>query len=352
MPRSSATRDHVDGVEVLLGLAVEARRAGPRRPAGGRRARRSCRATRPRRGRPSWTPRAPSRGGRACAPAAGTGPSTSRSSAAIDGTLTADVTVPPVSAATTCSAAWKPARSVASLVLAPRWGVTITLSRPNSGDSVTGSVMKTSSAAPPTLPLSSAATRSVFDDQRAAGDVEDADAVLHLRERLGVEPALGLGGLGQVDGDEVGLGVDVVGGLGLGHAELLVALGADERVEGDDVHAEALRALGDELADAAEAEDAERLVEQLGARELAALPLACAQALVRLRDVAGEREQQRERVLGRRHDVRLRRVGDDDPALGGGRDVDVVDADAGAADGLEVGRLARGRRRSAWRRCG
>jgi hypothetical protein len=43
-------------------------------------------------------------------------------------------------------------------------------------------------------------------------------------------------------------------------AELLVALGADERVEGDDAHAEALCALGDELADAAEAEHAERLV--------------------------------------------------------------------------------------------
>ena len=53
---------------------------------------------------------------------------------------------------------------------------------------------------------------------------------------------------------------------------------------------------------------------------------------VRLRDVAREREQQRHRVLGGGDDVRLRRVGDDDAALGRGRDVDVVDADAGAAD--------------------
>jgi hypothetical protein len=92
----------------------------------------------------------------------------------------------------------------------------------------------------------------------------------------------------------------------------------------------------DELADAAEAEDPERLVEQLDAGELRALPFAGGQARVGLRDVAGEREQQRHRVLGGGDDVGLRRVGDDDPPLGGGLHVDVVDADAGAADGLQL----------------
>ena len=118
-------------------------------------------------------------------------------------------------------------------------------------------------------------------------------------------------------------------------AELAVALGADERVEGDDAHAEALRALGDELADAAEAEDAERLVHELDAASTSSAPSGPAiERGVRLRDVAGEREQQRERVLGGGDDVGLRRVGDDDAALGRGGDVDVVDADAGAADRL------------------
>ncbi len=82
------------------------------------------------------------------------------SSAATAGTLTALETTPPVSAATTCSAAWKPARSVASAVEAPRCGVTMTLGRPKSGCSVIGSVRKTSRAAPPTLPESRAASRS------------------------------------------------------------------------------------------------------------------------------------------------------------------------------------------------
>jgi hypothetical protein len=43
-------------------------------------------------------------------------------------------------------------------------------------------------------------------------------------------------------------------------------------------------------------------------------------------------------VFGRRDRVAERRVHDDDAAARGGRDIDIVDADAGAADDLEVGR--------------
>ncbi len=41
-------------------------------------------------------------------------------------------------------------------------------------------------------------------------------------------------------------------------------------------------------------------------------------------------------MLGGGHDVGLGRVGDDDPAAGGSRDVDVVDADAGAPDHAQL----------------
>ncbi len=176
----------------------------------------------------------------------------------------------------------------------------------------------------------------LVDQQLAAGAVDDPHAVAHLRERLGVQPAARLGRLRQVDGDEVGLAVDVAARLGLLDAELAEALGGDERVEGEHAHAEALGAGGDELADAAEAEDAERLLVDLDAAELRALPLAGGEAGVRLRDVARQRQHQRDGVLRGGDDVRLRRVGDDDPALGGRLDVDVVDPDAGAADDLEV----------------
>ena len=66
-------------------------------------------------------------------------------------------------------------------------------------------------------------------------------------------------------------------------------------------------------------------------------------------DVARQRQQQRERVLGGGDDVRLGRVADDDARRRRGVDVDVVDADARAADHAQPGRRRdQRRRRRAW----
>ena len=97
------------------------------------------------------------------------------------------------------------------------------------------------------------------------------------------------------------------------------------------------RPVGDELADAAEADDAERLVGELDALPPAALPPAGDERRVGLRDVAGLGQQQRHRVLGGRDDVALRGVDDHHAAPGGGVDVDVVEPDAGPADDDQVG---------------
>ena len=56
------------------------------------------------------------------------------------------------------------------------------------------------------------------------------------------------------------------------HAELAGAIGAHERVVRDEPHAERVRTLRDEHADAAEADDAERLAVQLDAFPLRAVP--------------------------------------------------------------------------------
>ena len=65
---------------------------------------------------------------------------------------------------------------------------------------------------------------------------------------------------------------------------------------------------------------------------------------MRLRHVPREREQQRDRMLGRGVDGRLRGVRDDDPAPRRGVDVDVVDADSRAPDDLEPARALDERR--------
>ena len=117
----------------------------------------------------------------------------------------------------------------------------------------------------------------LVDDERPAGHVQHADAVLALCERLGVEPPLGFGRLRQVQRQEVGDRVDGVRGLRLLDPELAVALGADIWIEGDDPHSEAAGPLGHELPNPAEPQDAEGLLEQLHPRELRAFPLAAGQ---------------------------------------------------------------------------
>jgi hypothetical protein len=121
---------------------------------------------------------------------------------------------------------------------------------------------------------------------------------------------------------------------------LAEALGSNEGVVGSNPHLEAARAPGDLLADPPEPDQAERLVGELEPGEARTLPAAGREHAVGLRDPAGEREQEREGVLRGGDDRGLRRVGDDDAALRGRRQVDVVHADACAADHLEpVGAL-------------
>ena len=118
-------------------------------------------------------------------------------------------------------------------------------------------------------------------------------------------------------------------------AEPLGDLRAEVRVVGDDGHREALRAPGDLGADPPESDDAERLAVHLRPEEALALPLAAAEVGVGLRELPGDGEEERHRVLGRGDRVAARRVHADDPAPRGRLHVDVVEPDPGAPDHLE-----------------
>ena len=118
-------------------------------------------------------------------------------------------------------------------------------------------------------------------------------------------------------------------------AEVAEAVCPHERVVRDDRHPEPERAACDLLADPPEADDAERLPGDLDAAPTGALPPAVLERGVCLGDVPREREDQADRLLGRRDDRRLRRVRDDDPAARRGGDVHVVDPDPRAADHLQ-----------------
>ena len=152
-----------------------------------------------------------------------------------------------------------------------------------------------------------------FVDQPAARAIDDAHAGLGLCQRLAAEDAARLVGQRRVERDEVGAGEQFVQ-FGLLHAELDRALGRQEWIVGGDLHLEAVGAVGDDRADIAAADQAQRLAGQLDAHEAVLFPLARLGRLVGLGNLAGEREQHRDRMLGGGDRIAERRVHDDDSA--------------------------------------
>ncbi len=134
--------------------------------------------------------------------------------------------------------------------------------------------------------------------------------------------------------DEIGAGEQLVERDPL-DPELDRPFGRQERVIGDDLHFQAQGTPGDDRANIAAADDAERLAEQLDPHKARLFPFPRLGRTVGRRDLAGQREHHRDRVLGGGNRIAIRRVHDDDAALGRGRDIDVVDADSGPADYLE-----------------
>ena len=115
------------------------------------------------------------------------------------------------------------------------------------------------------------------------------------------------------------------------HVELLGAIRRHRGVVGDNLHLQALGALGDLGTDVAQPDQAQHLAPDLDAGELGTRPLAALDGSVGLGDVAGQSEEEADRVLGRRDDVAAWRVDDQDALGRGRRHVDVVDSDASPA---------------------
>ena len=274
------------------------------------------------------------------------GPSTSRSSAPTVGMLTAFVTSPPSSAAATCSATITPARSCASSVEAARCGVTTTFGavEQRAGVRLLRRRRRSRRRRPCPTRAPRPARPSTSSSPRAALTMRTPSRIFAIAAASIAPRVSSFSGRCSV---RKSARASTSSNVALSTPSSRNRSADDERVVGDDLHLQPERAPRDLLADPAEAEHAERLVGELDPAPLRALPAALDERRVRLRDVARERDQQADRVLGRRDDVRLRRVRDDDPAPGRGVDVDVVDADPGAADHLQARARARSGRRSA-----
>ena len=184
--------------------------------------------------------------------------------------------------------------------------------------------------------------------ERVARRVDDDDARLHHRNRVGVDHALRGIERRHVDGDEIAVLVDVLDVLAVLHrtAQVPGRVNREVGVEAADLHAEADRRVRDLLSDRAEADDAElfahdfraskgllrllgRLVDR-GIRNVLLDPVDAAD------DVAARQEHARDHELLDAVRIRARGVENDNALLGILRMRDVVDARARTRHGEQV----------------
>ncbi len=116
------------------------------------------------------------------------------------------------------------------------------------------------------------------------------------------------------------------------------AIGRQEGIVGDHLHPEPVRAVGDDRTDIARADKAQSLGGQLDPHEAVLFPFARLGRGVGFGQLAGERKEHRDGMFGGSDRIAERRVHDDHPLGRCGGDIDIVDADPGAADDLQIGR--------------
>jgi hypothetical protein len=139
----------------------------------------------------------------------------------------------------------------------------------------------------------------------------------------------------RVQTDEIGAGQKLVEGHLLDpqfRGPVLAQVG----VEGDDPHFQPLGPVGDHRSDIAAADDAQHLARDLDPHEAGFFPLPGMGRGIGQGNVAGQGQQHGDGVLRRGDGIAERRVHHHD-ALGRGRvQIDIVDADPGTADDLQI----------------
>ena len=223
-------------------------------------------------------------------------------------------------------------------------GVRITFGASSSGlSSGSGSISVTSSAAPAMCPECSAATSASSSTRPPRPMLMTSEPGCEQGELAGADHVARLGRQRDVQRQDVGTPEQLV------EPEQLDTVGrAGVRVVRHDLQAERARLLRHAAADAAVADESERALRQPRDRlRRGDAGAAAPHGGVEREQLARERQQQRDRVVGDLLVAVLGHVADGDPELLRHVDVDVVEPDAVAHDGtagfepLEVGTVER-----------
>ena len=175
----------------------------------------------------------------------------------------------------------------------------------------------------------------IFVDQTAAGTVDDAYTCLGLFQVLTRQDVAGLVGQWHVQGDEIS-SLQQVFEFDLFDLHGLGLVFAQERIVGDDLHLQSTGALAYDATDVARADHAQRFTGQLDAHELGFLPLAGMGRAGGLWDLTRDGKHHCNRMFSGGDHVAERRIHHNHAFLRRCILVDVVGADPGAADDLEI----------------
>ena len=172
-------------------------------------------------------------------------------------------------------------------------------------------------------------------DDAAARALDQIGGRFHGGEFLAPDQSHGFLAARRVDSHEI------AGGEQLLETSRLVAVVGDhvvghEGIMDHDLQRQPAAARGDDAPDGAVADDADRLAGDLSAGVLGAVPLALAYRSVGGGEVPRHAEDVRDRELSGGGRVSVRRIEHDKTELGRPGDIDVVDADAGAADDAQL----------------
>ena len=198
--------------------------------------------------------------------------------------------------------------------------------------------MNTSSPAAATLPESSAAIRSssTMISPRAQFTMRTPGFIFANAAAFNMPRVCSVTGMWTRD--EIRIAINGVQLSGEFHAERLRAGLGEKRIIAYDPHPEGEGALGHFRPDAAHAEDAERFAGEFHALKLFPIPFARRHGGVGLGKFARETQDHGERQFRRGDRVARGRVHHHDAALGGGFNIHIVHAHAGASDDAELGR--------------
>ena len=177
--------------------------------------------------------------------------------------------------------------------------------------------------------------QSGFVDEAAPGAVDQSRARFQLCDCAGGKEVAGLLGYRNVQRHEIGPLEQRVE-FDLFHPKLGCPVFGQEGIVGDDLHLETQGPVDHDRTDIARADNAKGLGRQFDTHEAGLFPLSRMGRGIGFGDLPGHGHHHRDRVLGRRDRVPERGVHDDNATFRRGGDVDIVDADPGAADHLEV----------------